>query len=274
MNSESFLSHSNFLEDDIESQNFDFRSIFPWYAPPEESQFKPENEQTKSEHEDKDKDKEGPSINPIQDSNSTDHTNGKKKINRKRKKPHNRLSSDNVLRKIQVHYFSFIVSFLNFLLKYFNYEYKFLKLDYSIKKNINKDVNKRKSKIGNENKKIINSFDDDTIEKIISQNISKQFRHYKKNQNELICEAVKENKIFCNILKENHLNIFKKFYFSSSKLINLKEYGLDRCIKLPNEVKTHIDLLKKNETFGEEYKKCINECILKNFFPKAKFLFY
>jgi hypothetical protein len=147
-------------------------------------------------------------------------------------------------------------------------------LDYSIKKNINKDANKRKSKIGEENKKIINSFDDNTVEKIISQNISKQYKLYEKNQNELICEAVKGNETLYNILKDNHLNIFKKFYFTRSKLINLKEYGLDKCIKLPNDVKTHIDLLKQNESFGEEYKKRINECILKNFFPKAKFLFY
>jgi len=254
--------HENFLEDDIKPQNFDYRLLFPLYNPNEE------NEQANSEHE-IEKNNE-PSLNSRYDStsriNSTDFSN------KKRKKTHNRLSSDNLLRKIQVHYFGFLISFLNFLLAYFNYKHKFLKLDYSIKKNINKDINKRKSKIGNE--KIINSFDNDTVEKIISQNISKQYKHYEKNQNELICEAVKENETLYNILKDNHLNIFKKFYFTKCKLINLKEYGLDKCIKLPNNIKTHKDLLKQNEAFGDEYKKSINECILKNFFPKAKFLFY
>jgi hypothetical protein len=278
MSSESIPFHTNSFEDDIDSQNLDFRLIFPWFSPTEENGIMPYNDPEESEHE-----KEEPSINPSHNSNSSINTtdfvnkkfvNKKRETNKKRKAPHNRLSSDNLLRKIQVHYFTFIISFLNFLLKYFKYDYKFLKLDYSIKKNINKNANKRKSKIGNEKKRIINSFDDDTVEKIISQNISNQYKRYEKNQNQLICEAVKENKTLYNILKENHINIFKKFYFTSCKLINLREYGLDQCIKLPNDVKTHIDLLKQNEAFGEEYKKSINECILKNFFPKAKFLFY
>ena len=252
--------HENFLEDEINPQNFDYRLLFPLYNPNEE------NVQANSEHEIEENN--GPSLNSRDDSasrlNSTDFSN------KKRKKTHNRLSSDNLLRKIQVHYFGFLISFLNFLLAYFNYKHKFLKLDYSIKKNINKDINKRKSK----NEKIINSFDNDTVKKIISQNISKQYKHYEKNQNELICEAVRENETLYNILKDNHLNIFKKFYFTKCKLINLKEYGFDKCIKLPNNIKTHKDLLKQNEAFGDEYKKSINECILKNFFPKAKFLFY
>ena len=275
MLTESFSLHSNFLEYDIESQKLELGLLFPWYIPFEEfkNELKCEPVESKNEKEDK----EESSINKSHDSNSskisTDFANKKIELNKKRKSPHNRLSSDNLLRKIQVHYFGFLISFLNFLLAYFNYkQHKFLKLDYSIKKNINKDINKRKSKIGNE--KIINSFDNDTVEKIISQNISKKYKHYGKNQNELICEAVKENETLYNILKDNHLNIFKKFYFTKCKIINLKEYGLDKCIKLPNNIKTHKDLLKQNEAFGDEYKKSINECILKNFFPKAKFLFY
>jgi hypothetical protein len=201
---------------------------------------------------------------------STNFTN-KNKLNKKRKNTHNNLSSDNLLRKVQVHYFSFLISFLNYLLELFKYDYKFLELDYRIKKNINK--NEKKRKIGNV--KIINSFDDVSVEKIISQKRKKQCKKYDESHNLIICEAVKRNKILYNILKDKHLNIFKKFYFTTSKLINLKEYGEDKCIKLPNEVKTHIDLLKDNSDFGEEeYKKSINQCIIKNFFPKSKFFFY
>ena len=200
---------------------------------------------------------------------STNFTN-KNKLNKKRKNTHNKLSSDNLLRKVQVHYFSFLISFLNYLLELFKYDYKFLELDYRIKKNINKNVKKRK--IGNV--KIINSFDDVSVEKIISQKRKKQCKKYEENHNQIICEAVKRNKILYNILKDKHLNIFKKFYFTTSKLINLKEYGEDKCIKLPNEVKTHIDLLKDNSDFGEEYKKSINQCIIKNYIPKSKFIFY
>lgn len=266
MFNEPFLFNTNVLDD---SQSIDFDFIFPF----EEPKVNPESEAEKSKTEKEDKRESF--INRYHDSTSTNFSNKKKKINKKEKKPHNRLSSDNLLRKIQVHYFSFLISFLNFLLKYYNYEYKFLKLDYSIKPNINKDAKKKSWEVGNENKKIINSLDDATVETIISQNISRQYKQYKENQNQFICEAVKQNKVLNNILKDNHLNIFKKFYFTSNKIINLKEYGSDnKFIKLPKNIKTHIDLLKKNEVFGEEYRKSINESILKNYFPKAKFLFY
>lgn len=204
--------------------------------------------------------------------NSTDLTNKNKLLHKKRKNPHNTLSSDNLLRKVQIHYFSFLISFLNFLLKYFKFDYTFLQLDYNIKRNINKDENKRKIVIENENIIIFNSFNDITVEKIISQKKSNKYKLYDENHNQNICEAVKRNKIMYNILNDNHLNIFKKFYFTSIKLINLKEYGLDIYIKLPNDIETHFDLLKKN--FDFEYRRCINNCILKNYFPKSKFLFY
>ena len=168
MLTESFSLHTNILEDDIESQNLDLRLIFPYYIPTEETIQ--ECEPVESEHEKEDKEEES-SINKSHNSNSskisTDFANKKTELNKKRKSPHNRLTSDNLLRKIQVHYFTFIISFLNFLLKHFNYKHKFFQLDYSIKKNINKNANKRK--IRNENKIIINSFGDYTIEKIISK---------------------------------------------------------------------------------------------------------
>ena len=205
--------------------------------------------------------------------NSTDLTNKNKLLNKKRKNPHNKFSSDNLLKKVQTHYFNFLISFLNFFLKKFNYDYTFLKLDYNIKKNVNKNVNKKIIVIRNEKKRIFNSFDDVTVEAIISQNKTNKYKLYEENHNLIICEAVKRNKIIYNILKDNHLNIFKKFYFTRIKLINLKEYGwLDTCIQLPDDVETHIDLLKEN--FDFKYRRSINDCILKNFLPKSKFLFY
>ncbi len=59
-----------------------------------------------------------------------------KKSGRKRKIPlkdgektHGKNSSDNILRKIQVHYFSFIVDFANDLLKHLGYNCEFIELD-------------------------------------------------------------------------------------------------------------------------------------------------
>ena len=47
-----------------------------------------------------------------------------------------KISTDNLLRKIQIHYLSFIISFINDILKYLNYNQRFFKLDYRLKKNV------------------------------------------------------------------------------------------------------------------------------------------
>jgi hypothetical protein len=46
------------------------------------------------------------------------------------KKNHDRFSDDNILRKIQVHYLSFIISFINDILKSLGFKEKFLNLNY------------------------------------------------------------------------------------------------------------------------------------------------
>ena len=54
-------------------------------------------------------------------------------------KIHDKHSMDNLLRKIQVHYLSFIISYINDILKNLNYNEQFLKIDYNYKKTINKE---------------------------------------------------------------------------------------------------------------------------------------
>ena len=53
-------------------------------------------------------------------------------------KTHDKFAPDNLLRKIQVHYLTFIISFLNEILLLFKYHKKFLKIDYEFNKNVNK----------------------------------------------------------------------------------------------------------------------------------------
>ena len=58
------------------------------------------------------------------------------KGNKNKLKYHDKNSSDNLLRKIQVHYISFIISFINEILKNLDYNKRFFKLDYKFKFNI------------------------------------------------------------------------------------------------------------------------------------------
>ena len=59
---------------------------------------------------------------------------------KRKKRIHDRNIVDNILRKVQTHYMTFILLFLNDLLEEFNFNKKFLKLDYRFKKIIKKDL--------------------------------------------------------------------------------------------------------------------------------------
>ena len=179
-----------------------------------------------------------------------------KKIN----KIHDKHTIDNVLRKIQVNYITFLISFINEILKNLNYNERFLKLDYSIKKNINKYF--------------FESLKTKNIGEIICSKISDKYKKVKKN-NRNIFEKIKEKKnkekkVIINILSENYLDFFWKIYYKSSKLINLKEYGLDKEITLSDKVIMYKDLLKKNEELdpNENYNNNINNCVNNNFIIK------
>lgn len=179
-------------------------------------------------------------------------------------KIHDKFAPDNLLRKIQVHYLTFIIAFLNEILQKMNYGKRFLKLDYEFKKNVNKtNVQDLKTK---------------NIKDIICNKISKKYRN-KENNNLLICEEIKdkkENELINNILSENYLKLFKKIYYKSNKIINLKEYGLDENIVLSRNIKMFGDLLKgkENEAYDnrDQYIKYIKECAIQNYLPESIFL--
>ena len=179
-----------------------------------------------------------------------------KKIN----KIHDKHTIDNVLRKIQVNYMTFLISFINEILKNLNYNERFLKLDYSIKKNINKDF--------------FESLKTKNIGEIICSKISDKYKKGKKD-NRNIFEKIKEKKnkekkVIINILSENYFDFFWKIYYKSCKLINLKEYGLTKEIILSDKVIMYKDLLKKNEKSdpNENYNININNCVKNNFIKK------
>ena len=179
------------------------------------------------------------------------------KTDKKNIKIHNRYTDDNLLRKIQVHYIKFILSFINEILKKLNYYKKFLNLDYKFKKIINKDfVQKLKMK---------------NLGEIISEKISPKYKTYDENSNKVLYEQLREKEVLKNIFSENYINFLRKIYYKSKRNINLKEYGLNKEINISNEVKMFDDLLKKY-ALDEEYKKKLNECVINNFLPDIKFV--
>ena len=183
---------------------------------------------------------------------------GRKKKKKNNSKLHNSNTSDNVLRKIQVHYLTFIIKFLNNILTIFNIKQKFCQLEQNFKRNVNK--------------KHIEELKEKTLGELVCNNISKKYKKYtkngenknskekQKNPNELLYEKVIENPILNNILSEKNIDFFQKIYYKSKNPINLKEYGYNKNIKLSN-VKMYRDLLKKNEKLTKNF----DDCLLRNF---------
>ena len=215
--------------------------------------------------------KELPNFNILKEENKEDkdikeNINGKKRGREKKNvlknKIHDKFTPDNVLRKIQVHYLSFITSFLNIILKHLNYEQQFLKLDYDFKKNVNT--------------KFVESLKSKSIREIICNKVSSKYRIHDKNPNKNICEILEKDEVLNKILSENYLALFQKIYYKSNQKINLKEYGLNKDIILSNEVKMFKDLLKCNEALDEnnKYQKYINECAVQNYMPTSIFSIY
>ena len=173
---------------------------------------------------------------------------------------HDKNSSDNLKRKIHVHFLSFIVSYLNEILKNLNYKQRFLQLDYGFKKNINNEYFKyiKKQSIGD----------------IICNRISYKYKLEKKYYNKKIYEQIKENEILNKIFSQSYLNLFKNIYYKSNNIISLKEYGLNKNIFLSTKVKMYKDLLYniKDLDINKQHIKKINECIGLYFLPELIFL--
>jgi hypothetical protein len=191
--------------------------------------------------------------------NFTPHFTNKKrgrkieKENSKYKREHKRDSPDNILRKIQVHFLNFIVYFLNIILINFNFKQKLVNLDYNFKKGIKKEsINALKSK---------------SIGELISGEISKKYKSKDKNFNQKIYKEIKDDKIISKILSLNCVDFFKNIYFQNNKIIDLREYGSDRKIKLTNELKMFKGLLNKNKDIKKIY-----QSIKKNYLPDLVFL--
>lgn len=184
--------------------------------------------------------------------------------NKKRKKYHDKYSSDNMIRFIQVHYLTFIRNYVNEILYILGFEQKFFDINYKCKRNVTK--------------KAIEKLKASNIGDILCQKISPKYKDQAKDEekNLKIFNEVTKNSTVKNILEENYLQLFKDVYYKNKRNINLSNYGLNINIKLSNNIKTYEDLLKKkhinNSVNNEIYKKKLNKIVVKHFLPNSIFL--
>lgn len=187
----------------------------------------------------------------------------KSSINYQYRYIHDKFGTDNLLRKVQVHYLSFIIDFANAVLCKFEYDEFFVRSDYNLKKKVNKDF--------------ISFLKGLTISEILRWDTSPKFKKKGKEYNKNLYNKVKENQIIKKIFEEKYLSLFKDIYFENKRIINLSKYGLNDYIKLSvKKVKMYKELLEKNLKKEEkeddidknEYINKLKTCIDKIFLSK------
>ena len=171
-----------------------------------------------------------------------------------KRKRHTKDTSDNILRKIQVHFLSFVVSFMNVLLtvllKKSIYSDIFVDIDYNIKKVISK--------------KTFSSFKKMDIGEILRHKASPKFRTKNEENNSIIYEKVKENKNVNYFLSKNFMKLFKDVYLKNKRSIN--ENGI--IFDLPEKVETFDDFLNKQKRKYDDikaYEQKINVVIKRSY---------
>ena len=182
------------------------------------------------------------------------HSNLKEK-----KKMHDKFSADNILRKIQVHFLSFIICFLNDIIKSFRIKDKFLKLDYKFKK----DVNRQKfAELKSKN-----------IGEIVSNKISIKYKT-KENVNRNLYDHLKEDEVLGKIFNMNYMTFFRMYYMKNEKTLDLRMFGIEKEITLSKKTETYYELLEKEKSKenNEKYIIQINECLNKKFLKEKKFV--
>ena len=162
---------------------------------------------------------------------------------------HSKFTSDNLIRKIQVHFMNFILDYANTILKKYGYWKKgdfFVKISYDFKKNINKDN--------------INLLKKSNIEYVLCQNISSKFKTIGNDKNINIFKKVKENYIIKYLLSENYLQLFKDVYYKNKRIIKFKIGDYSDIIDLTN-TKMFEDLLKKKINQSEDYREKLKQSV-------------
>ena len=159
----------------------------------------------------------------------------------KKKRTHSASDDDNILRKIQVHYLSFIINFINDIIRTLIEDKNaplFKNLNYKIKKNVkHKFIEELKTK---------------NIDEILQFEISPKMKKHDKTANKEVYVKICEMCPFMSeFLHQNYLDFFKDNYYN--KKLNIPING--KIIKISDKTKTFNDLLLKNSQHRDKLRR-------------------
>ena len=201
--------------------------------------------------------------------------NGSGKIKKVAYKKHDKMEKDNIVRKIQVHYCNFLVSFINEIIQKIiideSYKtknadeiihmknYLFNNIDYKFKSNIKKEFMEK-----TENMKIM---------EIICppKDFCDKYEIDNKNEDIMRKIEIKNNPIINKILNQKYLYYFNELYYQNKRNINLTEENESINIVLSNNTKMFNDLIFKNKD-DKNYIIKLKRVVMQNF-SKPKYMF-
>ena len=153
---------------------------------------------------------------------------------RKRRREHTRLSTYNIITKIQTHFFTFIISFVNDSVKEIceNQQIEFLNFAHNEKRKVNFDN--------------LNEIKNSTIEELIkNMNISSKYTSKDINTNKNNLKVLEETPFFKSLFDIKYLELFSKYYNNKQPL---KEVLInDQVISLSQKTESFYHLLEKNK---------------------------
>ena len=168
-----------------------------------------------------------------------------KKLN---KKSHGSSDFDNIQRKIQVHFITFLIQFANDIVKSIlgnKKNYLFMDIKYNIKKIVNHGYIESLKKL---------NYSD-----ILQKPISRKNKKFDENSNKKLYEKlIEESEIIRKIFDKKYLYIFQKYYFCLKD--NEIETDFDGIkIKLSNKTRPFTHLLRKNENEKDKFKNVVQD---------------
>ena len=161
----------------------------------------------------------------------------------KPKRVHTSTDYDNILRKVQVHYLTFIVNFINAILdEIYPHDKKkrFLNMGYDMKKIVNHNY--------------IENLKNKTIGEILQLHPSPKYKIYpNKNINQENYQKIyDDNNFLKNFFDMNYLEFFNQYYYHSKRIIMI--YGKQITFK---KAKFFCDLLEKNKKAASKIEEVV-----------------
>ena len=163
------------------------------------------------------------------------------------KRQHSALDQDNIIRKIQVHFISFIIDFTNDIIQTIFPNDKnmlFKSINYEHKKTVNHSY--------------IQNLFSKNIGEIVQLEASPKNKKFDKNINKIIYEKLSNIELFKKLFQLSYLEMFNRYYYQEGKDIDVFGYK----IKLSQRTKFFSDLLNKNITSSGKIKEISEEYFL------------